>query len=140
MRNTNHTDQLHLALREARDAAFDVHGALLEATRREYERDFGRVPDAATLLKVVTSEPAFAWLRPLTAAIADADELLTSPRQVPEGHARVLLAAIRDLLRADVEGTQYQRRYCAVIQASPEVAVVHGTAQRALRSVAIAWT
>jgi hypothetical protein len=27
-----------------------------------------------------------------------------------------------------------------VIQASPEVAVVHGTAQRALRSVAIAWT
>jgi hypothetical protein len=30
MRNTNHTDQLHLALREARDAAFDVHGAFLK--------------------------------------------------------------------------------------------------------------
>lgn len=134
------TDQLHLALRDARDAAFEVHGALLEATRRDYERDFGRVSDAATLLKVVTSEPAFAWLRPLTAAIANADELLTAPDRMPAGHAKVLLAAIGDLLRADVDGTPFQRKYCAVIQASPDVAVTHGRAAGQLWSVPVSWS
>ena len=136
---TTNSDQLQLALREAREAAFDVHGALLEATRREYERDFGRVPDAATLLKVVTSEPAFAWLRPLTAAIADADALLADPDAMPTGHAKVLLTAIHDLLRADQEGTANKRRYCAVVQASPDVAVVHGRAQRSLRIGPVSW-
>jgi hypothetical protein len=140
MRTTNDTDQLQHALRTARDAAYDVHGALLEATRREYERDFGRVGDAATLLKVVTSEPAFAWLRPLTAAIADADALLAEAEGMPVGHAKVLLAAIGDLLRADVDGTHFQRKYCAVIQGSPDVAVVHGMAQRRLRSGNVNWT
>lgn len=134
------TNQLHLALRDARDAAFTVHGALLEATRRDYERDFGRVSDAATLLKVVTSEPAFAWLRPLTAVIADADALLADPDRLPPGHAKVLLTAIGDLLRADVEGTPFQRKYCAVIQASPDVAATHGLALRALRAKVVSWT
>ena len=62
MMMTTNTDQdLRDRLQAARAAAFEVHGALLETTRREYEREFGRVADAATLLKVVTSEPAFAW-------------------------------------------------------------------------------
>lgn len=138
--HTNDIDHLHAALRDAREAAFDVHGALLEATRRDYERDFGRVSDAATLLKVVTSEPAFAWLRPLTAAIADADALLADPARLPAGHTRVLLAAIGHLLRADVEGTAFQRRYCAVIQASPDVAVTHGKAAGRLRMVPVSWS
>lgn len=140
MRNTNTNDQLQLALREARNAALDVHATLLEATRRNYERDFGRVPDAATLLKVVTSEPAFAWLRPLTAAIADADALLADPRGASIGHAKVLLEAIGTLLRADVEGTPFQRQYCETIQASPDVAVVHGRARTRLQSQQVRWT
>jgi hypothetical protein len=137
MRTTDNTEQLQLALRAARDAAYDVHGALLEATRRDYERDFGRVSDAAALLKLVTSEPAFAWLRPLTAAIADADALLAEAGDMPVAHAKVLLAAIGDLLRADMDGTHFQKKYCAVIQASPDVAVTHGMALRQLRSQAI---
>jgi hypothetical protein len=133
-------EQVHSALRQAREAAFDVHGALLQATRRDYEREFGRVADAASLLKVVTTEPAFAWLRPLTAVIADADALLADPTEQPAGHARVLLAAISALLHADVEGTPFQRRYCQAIQASPDVAVTHGRAVGRLRSGPVSWT
>lgn len=139
MDHTN-TEQLQIALRDAREAAFEVHGALLEATRRDYERDFGRVSDAATLLKVVTTEPAFAWLRPLTAAIADADALLADAEAMPPGHARVLLSAIGQLLSADLEGTEFQRRYCAVIQGSPDVAVAHGRAVGRLRRTPVSWT
>lgn len=139
MMMTTNTDQdLRDRLQAARAAAFEVHGALLETTRREYEREFGRVADAATLLKVVTSEPAFAWLRPLTAAIADADSVLTA-RETQAGHARVLLEAITQLLRADAAGAPFQRRYHDAIQASPDVAVTHAKATRTLRSAAVRW-
>ncbi len=130
---------LHARLHLAREAAFEIHGVLLEATRREYERDFGRVADAATLLKLVTSEPAFSWIRPLTAAIADADELLASSEPEP-GHMRVLVEAITQLLKADAEGAPFQRRYHNAIQASPDVAVTHCQAIRRLRGITVTWT
>lgn len=135
----NTTDQLQARLRAAREAAFEVHGALLEITRRDYERDFGRVSDAATLLKLVTTEPAFSWLRPLTAAIADADAVLASPDFEPD-HLRVLVQAITQLLKADSEGAPFQRRYFAAIQASPDVAVTHCQANKRLRAVEVSWT
>jgi hypothetical protein len=52
----------------------------------------------------------------------------------------VLLSAIIQLLRADVDGSPFQRRYCAFIQASPDVAVAHGRAAVQLRSVPVSWT
>jgi len=137
--HNNTIDQLQVRLRAAREAAFEVHGALLEVTRRDYERDYGRVGDAATLLKLVTTEPAFAWLRPLTAAIADADALLASPDFDPD-HLRVLVQAITQLLKADSEGAPFQRRYYAAIQASPDVAVTHCQANRRMRVTEVSWT
>jgi hypothetical protein len=129
-----HPTLIRTELGEARAAALAVHGSLLEQARREYEREHGRVADAATLLTVVTSEPTFAWLRPLTAAIADLDACLCDPEPDAIGRGRVLGTALRELLRADALGSPFQRRYHSVIQASPEVAVVHGRAMATLRS------
>lgn len=128
------------SLRAARSAAFEIHGALLELVRRDYERDFGRIEDAVTFLKVVTSEPAFAWMRPLTAAIADADAVLVDRHGTDIQHARVLLASIMELLRADEAGSDFQRRYHAAIQASPDVAVTHCKATAQMRSANVRWT
>lgn len=122
------------ALDATRTAALTVHAALLESTRRDYEREFGRVGDAATLLTLVTSEPTFAWLRPLTAAIADIDACLADRDPAALGRARVLETAVRGLLRADAEGTPFQRRYLEAIQASADVAVTHRQALTAMHA------
>lgn len=132
MQHRDH-DTLRATLGDARNAALAVHSSLLEASRRQYERDHGRIADAATLLTLLTSEPAFAWLRPLTAAIADADACLMDHDPMAMVRGRMLATALRDLLRADAEGTPFQRRYHDIIQASPEVAVVHGQAMGILR-------
>jgi hypothetical protein len=124
---------LRADLGEARAAALAVHATLLEQARRQYERDHGRIADAATLLTVVTSDPAFAWLRPLTATIADVDACLVDPDPGALGRARVLGVALRELLRPDAVGSVFQRRYHEAIQASPDVAVVHGKAMARLR-------
>ncbi|HRP07476.1 MAG TPA: hypothetical protein PLL69_03220 [Gemmatimonadales bacterium] len=140
MHNSSDETMIRDSLRAARGAAFEVHGALLELVRRDYERDFGRVQDAMTLLKLATSEPAFAWLRPLTAAIADADAVLVEKHEHDVRHARVLLASITELLRADEGGSDFQRRYHAAIQASPDVAVTHCRAVQGMRNAMVRWT
>jgi hypothetical protein len=124
---------IRAALGDARTAAIAVHASLLDDARRAYERDHGRIADAATLLTLLTSEPAFAWLRPLTAAIADVDACLADPDPEALERGRVLGTALEALLRADAMGSPFQRRYFAAIQASPDVAVVHGQAMATLR-------
>jgi hypothetical protein len=124
---------LRAALGDARTAALAVHGSLLDDTRRVYEREHGRIADAATLLTLLTSEPAFAWLRPLTAAIADVDACLADPEPGALERGRLLGTALQELLRADAAGSPFQRRYFATIQASPDVAVVHGKAMATMR-------
>jgi hypothetical protein len=137
---SDRANQLTGNLQAVRRAAIDVHGSLLELTRREYERENGRISDSATLLKLITTEPAFAWLNPLTALIADIDEVLHDHRLEARQRIPLLLRAVEDLLRADESGSYFQRRYLAAIQASPDVAVDHRRTISQLRSKPLTWT
>ncbi|HET9134777.1 MAG TPA: hypothetical protein VFN90_10760 [Gemmatimonadales bacterium] len=120
-------------LARARDAALAVHGELLSLVQREYEREHGRVESGLKLLRLVAEDPWFAWIRPLTAMVASVDEALVDPAPAMLGRHQVLLAALADLLRADETGSDFQRRYFAAIQASPDIAVAHRRAVQAMR-------
>jgi hypothetical protein len=61
--------ELAAALRE-------LHHALLESAREEYERTHGPVPGPGQLFHLVVNDPSFAWLRVLSEVMADLDELL----------------------------------------------------------------
>jgi hypothetical protein len=107
-----------------RTALLDLHRALLDAERRDYEKVHGRVsgPD---FLQVLIQDPAFDWLQPLTRLIAqlDDDEL---------EDACSVLAALRALLSLDPEGSEFQRRYAQRVDQEPDVAVAHGIARAEL--------
>lgn len=107
----------------------DLHRALVDAERREYERARGRMPDRA-FLQALISDPALAWLNPLTSLIVRLEELLE------EKGAQVAdcIAEIRKLLKPDPNGREFQRKYEQVMQRSPEVVVAHGRAIRALKA------
>lgn len=130
---TAHDSTQNLA--RARDAALAVHGELLAFTQRDYEREHGRVESGMALLRLVAEDPAFAWIRPLTAMVASVDEALVDPEPAAGARHQVLLQAMVNLLRADAEGSEFQRRYFAAIQASPDIAVVHRQAVQAMRSM-----
>lgn len=138
MQVTSRTE-LTPTLRAARDAAVAIHGSLLEETRRGWEREHGRVQNGAILLKLVTTEPAFAWLNPLTALIADIDEVLHDGSPDAMDRGRLLLTAVGDLLRANESGSYFQRRYYSAIQASPDVAVNHRRAMTEMRGRVVKW-
>jgi hypothetical protein len=103
---------------EASRELLELHRALVAAEREQYERAHGRVPDQK-FLEALLNEPALRWLAPLTALVAQLNEV--DERQV------------RDLLRPDPNGNAFQRQYADALQRSADVAVAHGRAVSALR-------
>lgn len=117
-----------------RDAVLVLHRALLSNERIAWEALNGRVADNPEFLQLVIHDPWFVWLRPLTALIAAMDEAMaeTDPSREAESRVPALLATTRELLRPDDQGDDFQQRYYEFVQRSPEVAVAHGMAMKAL--------
>jgi hypothetical protein len=107
----------------------DLHRALVDAERREYERARGRMTDRA-FLEALIGAPELAWLNPLTSLIVRLEEALEETATENAGQAAVqdCIAEIRKLLRPNAEGQGFQRKYAEAMQSSPEVVVAHGKA------------
>ena len=107
----------------------DLHRALVDSERREYERARGRMTDRA-FLEALIGAPELAWLAPLTSLIVRLEEAL----EESNGDTPVedCVAEIRKLLRPSAEGQAFQRKYAEAMQRSPEVVVAHGKAIGAL--------
>jgi len=110
-----------------RHRLLDLHKALIDAERREHEKTLGRL-SGGEFLEALIKDPVFAWLAPLTGAIARLDEL------ADEGEAQVDARAIRELLAPTASTGEFQRRYGDFLQRSPEVLVAHGAVLRALKA------
>src|SRR5881227_2933042 len=73
------------ALLETAAALREVHRALVQATRKSYERDTGKFAGApAELLRLLTEDPYFAWLHTMSELIVDLDSLLAQ-EMLPAG-------------------------------------------------------
>ena len=94
-------------LAEVRRHLLALHKALLDAERVEYERRHGRVRDGE-FLAALLDDADLAWLKPLTALVAQIDEVL--------------------------DDDEFRRRYAEVLQRSPDAVLAHGKALRALQT------
>lgn len=115
-------------LSEVRLRLLDLHKALVDAARREYERLHGRQSDPA-FLEVLVKEPRFAWLGALTALIVRLDEALEDGEPLQDDW----VAPVRKLLTPDAAGGEFNRKYEQLTQQVPEILVAHGAVMRALR-------
>ena len=102
-----------------------VHRGLLEAERNRFERQFGRIANNSAFLQLVINDPWFEWLRPMGQMVLLIDER-TSDKKQPLGtvEATALFEQALGLLKADAEGTEFQRLFFESIQSSPELAVL----------------
>src|SRR5712691_5080999 len=74
---TPRIDSLH----DVRHDLLDLHRALVEAERRTYERERGRLPDR-DFLEALINDPALGWLSALTALSRRASASIASRRSV----------------------------------------------------------
>jgi hypothetical protein len=106
----------------------DLHRALVDTERRDYERVRGRMSDRA-FLQALIGAPELAWLSPLTALIVRLEELL----EEDPAQAKDCVTEIRQLLKPDPNASGFQRRYAEAMQRSADVVVAHGRAISALQ-------
>jgi hypothetical protein len=112
-------------LREVRSALLRLHKTLLDFERESYERAHGRINNSYEFLNLVMHNPWFAWLRHLSELIVQIDELLDA-QDANESASAALIEQSRLLLTPSEAGDEFQRKYFASVQQSPEVVLAHG--------------
>lgn len=123
-----------------RDAALDnmfrgllrLHKALLDDERVAYERVHGRIPSNGAFLQLTLNDAWFAWLRPLSQAIAKLDELSEADDEASHETIPVLLEYVQRLLVPMEEGEGFGRHYHNALQRNPDVVLEHAAVKALL--------
>ncbi len=114
-------------LRALRMALLALHKMLLDHERLRYERANGRVETSGQMLNLVMNDPWFAWLRPMSALVVQADERLDSD----EGVSATDVAAFSTQVRQLMQGPDFER----ALQESPDVVMARGRLASALADI-----
>jgi len=117
-------------LTQLREALLQLHKALVNSERFSYEQNIGSIPSPGHFLQLLTNDPWFAWLHPVSELIVAMDTALDAKeRLTPEG-AEVLVKQARTLLVTSETGEGYARHYYEAVQRDPDVLFAHVTASR----------
>jgi len=116
-----------------REALIHLHKALLESERISYEASFGQISSPYQFLHLLTNDPWFAWLTPVTQLIASVDVMLESKEPLTVAGVESILQHARTLLVATADGEGFSGHYDEALQRSPDVILAHAVAAKIIR-------
>ena len=117
-----------------REALLQLHKALLESERVSYEATFGKIKSPYHFLQLLTNDPWFAWLSPMTRLIATMDERLDAKEPLTVAEVDALVDEARLLLVATEGGEGFSRHYDEALQRTPDVVFAHAEVAKLLRA------
>jgi hypothetical protein len=123
-------------LREIRPELLRLHKALLDSERIVYEQANGRIANSGEFFRLVISDEAFSWLRPISQFIVQIDELLDLRKKdkIEPESAAILLEKARLMIKPDENSfTPLGERYFQAIQRDPNIALMHADIAQKLR-------
>ena|SRR6185503_1260358 len=123
--DTELTEKTRQQLTQVRTALLRLHKTLLDFERAAYERAHDKIANSYAFLQLVMSDPWFAWLRQLSELIVEMDELLAAKETPRDATAVALIQQSSLLLTPSETGSEFQRKYFAAMQQSPEVVLAH---------------
>jgi hypothetical protein len=113
-------------LKTLRDGLLRLHKSLLELERAAYERDVAPITSTGQYLNLVMDDPAFKWLRELSAFVVMIDEALAQKAPpLAEADAERFVAQARALLSPAEEGIGFARRYFDIMQREAGAVLAH---------------
>jgi hypothetical protein len=113
-------------LKTLRDGLLRLHKSLLEIQRADYERDVAPITTTGQYLNLVLDDPAFQWLRELSAFIVMIDEgLAQKTPPITEEDADRLISQARGLLSPSEEGIGFARAYFEIMQREAAAVLAH---------------
>jgi len=119
-------------LLEAATALREVHRALVQAVRGNYEREVGPAGGPGQMLRLLTEDPYFAWLHPMSELIVDLDSLLAQ-ELLPKGTVSAVRLEINRLTQAS--DAPFWEKYAPLLQADPAVVMAHGHLRRTVNAL-----
>jgi hypothetical protein len=110
-----------------RDALLALHKTLIDSERIGYEQTFGPITSPANFLRLLTQDPWFTWLRPLSGFITTIDEALDADAEKPITSKTVdeLSQTARTMLVVEETGQGFGRQYFEALQRDPDVVLAH---------------
>jgi hypothetical protein len=104
-RDTRPVDPAQQAQRDKLDALSlelrQLHSLLLEAVKADFEQLNGKTKGPFHMFQLVTSDPFFGWLRPLSAMMASIDELTDEKRLLERTELEQVQQMVQNLLSPD---------------------------------------
>lgn len=119
-------------LQALRSSLLSLHKALVESDRVEYERTIGKIQSPTHFLQLLTSDPWFAWLSPLSQLIVSIDEALDAEEPLTQNSAQLFMKQSDRLLVASETGEGFSKHYFDALQRDPDVVLAVGDMARAM--------
>lgn len=129
-------DALRRQLTELRDGLLRLHKTLMESERAGYEPTFGKISSPYQFLKLLTEDPWFAWLRPVSQLIAEMDEALDAKEPLTLTAVDELISRVRTMLVPTKGGEGFSQHYDEALQRDPDVVFAHAAVARLIRTPA----
>ena len=111
-------------LTQLRNLLLDQHKLLLDRERASYEKANGPISGPGPYLGLVMGDPHFAWLKQISTLVVEIDEALARRSTAGQVDAEALVTQARDIMRPREHGTDFQKRYYAAVQESPDIVIL----------------
>ncbi len=117
-------------LETLRSSLLVLHKALVDSERVEYEQTIGQIQSPTHFLHLLTTDPWFAWLSPLSQLIVSIDEALDGKEPLTPARVDSLVKETAGLLVASESGAGFSHHYFVALQRDPDVIMAQGTVTR----------
>ena len=107
-----------------RNLLLEQHKLLLDRERAEYERTHGPVGGPGNFLALVMGDAHFAWLKQISTLVVEIDEAISRRSKAGQPVADALLEQAREIMRPREHGSDFQQRYYAAVQESPDIVIL----------------
>jgi hypothetical protein len=112
-------------LQTLRSSLLALHKALVDSERIEYEKVIGKIQSPNHFLQLLTSDPWFAWLSPLSQLIVSMDEALDAKEPLTAASVQALVKQAHLLVAPSESGEGFSRHYFEAMQRDPDVVLAH---------------
>jgi len=113
-----------------------LHKALVDIVRHDYEKRQGRpVAGPVQLFQLLTQDPFFLWLHPMSALMAEIDELYDQKEPIELDAVTAVRTTLESLVGnrgQDPSPDSFVSRYLEILQNDPDVVMEHARLRKAL--------
>jgi hypothetical protein len=133
-RRRSDEDRRRAPLLELHDALLHLHKVLLDSERAVYEATVGPIHSPNHFFQLLTGDPWFAWLRPISQLIVAIDETLDAKEGLTIASIDAVMSQSVFLLLPAENGGEFGERYVAALQRDPRVVLAHAQVAKRIGS------